>query len=71
MTENFQNYGISYFVIAALYLKNTIVKYWKEGEASEQTAEGTDQPFTLDEQSKAVIRENVIGAIIQCPLILG
>ena len=54
---------------AALYLKNTIVKHWKEGEGNE-AAEGAEAAFTLAEQSKAVIRDNIIGAIIQCPLIL-
>lgn len=51
-----------------MYLKNTIVKSWKEGEANE-LAEG-EQPFCLDEQSKTVIRDNIIAAIIQCPLII-
>ena len=55
------------FPAAALYLKNTIVKYWKEGEAD--LAEG-EQPFSLDDQSKAFIRDNIIGAIIHCPLLI-
>ena len=59
--------SIDFFFSAALYLKNTIVKYWKAEETNE-LAEG-EEPFSLDEQSKAELRDKVVGAIIQCPLI--
>lgn len=54
--------------IAALYLKNTVVKYWKAEETNE-LAEG-EEPYSLDEQSKAELRDKIVGAIIQCPLII-
>lgn len=48
-------------------MKNTIVKHWKEDDSDLKEGE---VPFYLDEQSKTIIRENIIGAIIQCPLII-
>lgn len=61
-------FSLSLPLIAALYLKNTIVKSWKETEPDDLT-EG-EQAFCLDDQSKVVLRENIMGAIIQSPLII-
>jgi hypothetical protein len=54
---------------AVLYLKNTIVAHWKAEEGGEGK-EG-ERTFCLDDQSKVLIRDNIIGAIIQSPLMIG
>lgn len=59
--------GHTLISVAVLYLKNTIMAHWKEEEG--EVTEG-ENAFCLDEQSKAVIRENIVGAIIQSPLII-
>ena len=49
-----------------MYLKNIIMKNWKERDSSELD-EG-EQPFCIAEQSKIIIRERIVDAIIQSPL---
>jgi len=56
---------VVFAVLAAVYLKNTVVKYWKEREAGE--LEENEVPFCIDDTSKAVLREHIIKAIIQTP----
>ena len=69
-TEYFDFLPIMYCSVyndtAAVYLKNTVFKFWKGKEANE-LAEG-EQPYSIDEESRTVIRENVVASIIQSPL---
>lgn len=51
--------------VAAVYLKNSVVKFWKERDSSE--LEENEQPFCIDDSSKAVVREHIVKAIIQTP----
>ena len=45
-------------------------KYWKERDAAEVS--GDELPaYCIPEQAKAVIRDNIIGAIIQAPPLIG
>ena len=53
----------------AVYLKNSIFRYWKEHDPSE--AVGEELPYCIPEAAKSLIRENVIGAIIQAPPLIG
>ena len=52
----------------AVYLKNTIFKYWKERDQTEVV--GNELPYCIPEPSKTLIRENIIGAIIQSPTLI-
>ncbi len=51
----------------AVYLKNCVYKYWKDREAAEV---GDELPYSIPEAAKALIRENIVGAIIQSPMII-
>ena len=53
----------------AVYLKNSIFKYWKECDPNDSV--GDELPYSIPEQVKALIRENVIRAIIQAPPLIG
>uniref|UniRef100_A0A4W3JB10 Importin 7 n=1 Tax=Callorhinchus milii TaxID=7868 RepID=A0A4W3JB10_CALMI len=46
-----------------IYLKNTITQFWAEREATS----GDMQPFTIPEDDRQFIRDNIIEAIIQSP----
>ena len=49
----------------AVYLKNSIFKYWKERDPNDSV--GEELPYSIPEPAKTLIRDNVIGAIIQAP----
>ena len=62
--------SLMYFHIpGAVYLKNSIFRYWKERDPSEAVDE--ELPYCIPEAAKALIRENIIGAIIQAPVLIG
>ncbi|XP_031553148.1 importin-7-like [Actinia tenebrosa] len=50
---------------ACIYLKNMVVKYWKERDPND-FPDG-DIPFVLPEQDKAFMREHLIDAVINAP----
>ena len=50
-------------------MKNSIFRYWKERDPSE--AVGEELPYCIPEAAKTLIRENVIRAIIQAPMLIG
>ena len=50
-------------------MKNSIFKYWKERDPNDSV--GEELPYSIPEPVKALIRENVIGAIIQAPALIG
>ena len=52
----------------AVYLKNSIFRYWKDRDPSDSV--GEELPYSIPEAAKALIRENVIGAIIQAPTLI-
>ena len=60
---------IHHLLTGAVYLKNSIFKYWKERDPNDSV--GEELPYSIPEQVKAIIRENVIGAIIQAPPLIG
>ena len=47
----------------AVYLKNYIHKYWKAREPSEEEP----VPYIIPDSPKALIRDNIVEAIIQTP----
>ena len=52
-------------MIASIYLKNTINKYWKIRSPHEG---GSDNDlYIIPEETKALLRENIIESIIQTP----
>ncbi len=53
--------------VGAVYLKNCVYKYWKDREVGEVEEE---HPYSIPEAAKAVIRENIVGGIIQTPMII-
>lgn len=53
-----------YIFVASIYLKNTVNKYWKARDSDEGE---TEQLYTIQEESKHVLRQNVIEGIIQTP----
>lgn len=55
------------FCVAAIYLKNMIMKYWRVREA----VEGAAPPYSIPDNVKEVIRGNVVEAIIQTPGVVG
>jgi len=48
-----------------IYLKNQVTQYWEEREAE---TPGAAVPFSIHEQDKVAIRENIVEAVIQAPL---
>lgn len=52
-----------------MYLKNCVGKYWKDREPEDVVA-GGELPYCIPEQAKALIRDNIIGAIIQSPTLI-
>ena len=48
--------------IAAVYMKNSVVKHWKERDPDDTSKE---EFFCIEERSKAVVREHIIKAIIE------
>lgn len=48
----------------AIYLKNTVNKYWKQ----RTNKESKDILYCIPEEAKAIIRQNIIEGIIQTPL---
>lgn len=58
-----------FLTVGAVYLKNCVYKYWKEREPGEVSI-GTELPYSIPEQSKAIIRDNIIGGIIQSPTLI-
>ena len=50
--------------IGAIYLKNTVNKYWKQ----RTNKESKDILYCIPEEAKAIIRQNIIEGIIQTPL---
>ena len=55
-------YGV---FIGAVYLKNSVVKNWKEKDKSD--LQENEQQFCIEECSKAVVRDHIIKAIIETP----
>ncbi|ESO95346.1 hypothetical protein LOTGIDRAFT_214997 [Lottia gigantea] len=48
----------------AVYMKNMVTQFWADREAENP---GDPVPFSIHEQDRAAIRENIIEAIIQAP----
>ena len=44
----------------AVYLKNSIFKYWREADPGDTDADAT----AYSEQAKTIVRENIVNAII-------
>jgi len=61
----------------AVYLKNCVFKYWKPldlgevGGSAEANSGEELPPYSIPEQSKSLIRENIVGAVIHTPLLIG
>ncbi len=53
--------------VGAVYLKNCMGKYWKDRESGDDN----ELPCPIPEQSKNLIRDNIIASIIQSPPIIG
>ena len=47
-----------------IYLKNMVSQFWQEREAENVT---DPVPFSLHEQDKVQIRENIVEGVIQAP----
>ena len=47
-----------------IYLKNMIMKYWKE----KDVVDGATPSYVIPQEAKVIIRENIIEAIIQTPV---
>ena len=60
----------------AVYLKNCVFKYWKPldlgevGGSAEANSGEELPPYSIPEQSKSLIRENIVGAVIHTPLLI-
>ena len=60
-----------------MYLKNCVFKYWKPldlgevGGSAEANSGEELPPYSIPEQSKSLIRENIVGAVIHTPLLIG
>ena len=61
----------------AVYLKNCVFKYWKPLEPGEfgggpvEANSGEElPPYSIPEQSKGLIRDNIVGAVIRTPLLI-
>ena len=61
----------------AVYLKNCVFKYWKPLEPGEfgggpvEANSGEElPPYSIPEQSKGLIRDNIVGAVIHTPLLI-
>ena len=52
----------------AVYLKNCVFKYWKPHDPSDVGDELP--PYSIPEQAKSLIRDNIVGAIIRTPLLI-
>jgi len=52
----------------AVYLKNCMFKYWKPHDPSDVGDELP--PYSIPEQAKSLIRDNIVGAIIRTPLLI-
>ena len=52
----------------AVYLKNCVFKYWKPHDPSDVGDELP--PYSIPEQAKSLIRDNIVGAIIHTPLLI-
>jgi importin-7 len=50
----------------AIYLKNLITTNWQESE----TEPGQPVPFSIHEQDRAMIRDNIVEAIVHAPDII-
>lgn len=70
---------VSYLCVCtgAVYLKNCVFKYWKPldlgevGGSAEANSGEELPPYSIPEQSKSLIRENIVGAVIHTPLLIG
>jgi len=51
-----------------VYLKNCVFKYWKPHDPSDVGDELP--PYSIPEQAKSLIRDNIVGAIIHTPLLI-
>ena len=50
-------------ILGVIYLKNMITQYWPDRE----TAPGDISPYTIPEEDRHCIRENIVEAIIHSP----
>ena len=50
--------------VASIYLKNTVNKYWKVRDGEDGDPE---QHYTIPEESKMILRQNIVEGIIQTP----
>jgi importin-7 len=50
----------------AVYLKNLVTQNWQEPE----TEAGQPVPFSIHEQDRAMIRDNIVEAIVHAPDII-
>ncbi|XP_019855725.1 PREDICTED: importin-7-like [Amphimedon queenslandica] len=53
---------------ASIYLKNTVNKYWKVRDGEDGDPE---QPYTIPEESKMILRQNIVEGIIQTPPLMS
>ena len=53
-----------YFIIGAIYIKNTISKYWK----ARFTKEPNEVVYIIADADKVVVRQHIIEGIVQSPL---
>lgn len=51
------------YILGVIYLKNMITQYWPDRE----TAPGDISPYTIPEEDRHCIRENIVEAIIHSP----
>ncbi len=52
-----------FLALGAIYLKNCMGKYWRDREPGDDN----ELPCPIPEQSKTLIRDNIIASIIQSP----
>ena len=51
------------YILGVIYLKNMITQYWTDRD----TAPGDISPYTIPEEDRHCIRENIVEAIIHSP----
>lgn len=58
------NCNVHFFCVGAIYLKNEVNQFWNDKEVENP---GDPVPFSIHEQDRQTIRENIIEAIIHAP----
>ncbi len=53
-----------YWNLGVIYLKNMVSQFWEEREVAQPT---DPIPFSVHEQDKQAIRENIVEAVIHAP----